>query len=225
MPNYQNGKIYSIRSHQTDDIYIGSSTNPISKRFSTHKSKYNNWINDLHRYVSSFELFKYDDVYYELIECFPCNSKEELHKREGEIIRETENCVNKRIAGRTKKQYREDNREVIKEKKKQYREDNREMVLLKKKQYYENNKNVILSQQKEHRDENPEHYKLKSKKYREDNKEVIKERFKKYCEDNKEKLKEMKAVKYTCECGVTSIKYNKPRHERSKKHQDWLNSQ
>ena len=37
MPNYQNGKIYKIHSYQTDDIYIGSTTNTLSRRFSEHK--------------------------------------------------------------------------------------------------------------------------------------------------------------------------------------------
>jgi predicted GIY-YIG superfamily endonuclease len=38
--DYKNGKIYAIRSHQTDEIYIGSTTQSLSKRFSNHKSKY-----------------------------------------------------------------------------------------------------------------------------------------------------------------------------------------
>lgn len=210
MPNYQNGKIYSIRSHQTDDIYIGSTARSISKRFYTHKSNYDRWLNDLHNYVSSFELFKYDDVYYELIECFPCNSKDELRKREGEIIRETENCVNKVIAGRTKKQYLEDNKEVIKEK---------------KKQYYENNKEVIKENNKQYREENKEVIKEYSKQYREENKERNKKYSKQYREDNKEQIEQKRSVKYTCDCGSMSRKSNKSYHERSKKHQDWLNSQ
>ena len=37
---YANGKIYTIRSHQTDKYYIGSTTQPLSKRFYQHKQLY-----------------------------------------------------------------------------------------------------------------------------------------------------------------------------------------
>ena len=39
MPNYQNGKIYCIRSHQTDNIYIGSTTQKLCVRMAEHKRK------------------------------------------------------------------------------------------------------------------------------------------------------------------------------------------
>ena len=34
---YKNGKIYSIRNSIDDDVYIGSTTQPLSKRFFWHK--------------------------------------------------------------------------------------------------------------------------------------------------------------------------------------------
>ena len=112
-PNFQNGKIYSIRSHQTKKIYIGSTTQSTSQRFSNHKELT----------CSSREIMQFADAYIELIEMFPCANKFELHRREGEIIRERV-CVNKMIAGRsraeTNKQYREDNREELLEPQKQY---------------------------------------------------------------------------------------------------------
>ena len=102
--DYQNGKIYCIRSNQTDDVYYGSTTQPLYKRLSSHKNKFKMWKTQNHHFITSFEILKYDDAYIELVENFPCNSIEELHKREGEIIRANE-CVNKRIAGRNKKEY------------------------------------------------------------------------------------------------------------------------
>ena len=109
MPNFQNGKIYSIRSHQTDKIYIGSTTQPLAVRFGGHKR-----MN-----CTSREILVFDDAYIELIELFPCASKMELNRREGEIIRELD-CVNKQIAGRTHAEWREDNKESIAEQRKQY---------------------------------------------------------------------------------------------------------
>jgi len=138
--NYQNGKIYSIRSHQTELIYIGSTTEPLSKRLSVHKRDYKRYKNNKHHYITSFEIIKHNDYYIELIENYPCNSKDELRMREGQIIRETANAVNKRIEGRTmseyQKQYRENNKEQIKEKQKQYYEDNKELFIEYKKQHF-----------------------------------------------------------------------------------------
>ena len=122
--NFQNGKIYSIRSHQTDKIYIGSTTQSLSQRFSNHKG-----LN-----CSSREIMQFADAYIELIEMFPCANKIQLHRREGELIRTTE-CVNKMTPGRTRaetnKQYREDNREKLLEPQKQY-----------SKQYRQTHKNI-----------------------------------------------------------------------------------
>ena len=38
--NYQNGKIYCIRNYVDDDIYIGSSCQPLSKRMAWHRKSY-----------------------------------------------------------------------------------------------------------------------------------------------------------------------------------------
>lgn len=157
MPNYKAGKIYAIRSHQTDLVYIGSTTQPLSKRLAEHKHKTKT------KNISSKQLFSYEDVYIELIEDYPCETKEQLNRREGEIIRNT-NCVNKRIAGRTKKEHYEDNREtliqekriyekknrdIILERRREYREKNRDRINEKKKEYYEANKEKISEQRKE----------------------------------------------------------------------------
>ena len=124
MPDYQKGKIYKLWSPQGNEIYIGSTINPLAKRFGQHKTDGNcNSKNCNSKYL--FE--NYDDVRIELIELYPCNSKMELNKKEGEHIRENE-CLNKRIAGRTPKEWYEDNREHIQEYKKEYREDNKEKI-------------------------------------------------------------------------------------------------
>jgi hypothetical protein len=118
--NYQNGKIYTIRSFQTDGVYYGSTTQPLSKRLSGHKAHYRHWQQKNGKYTTSFEIIKFDDCYIELYELYPCNSKTELEKREGEIIRVKDDAVNKVIAGRTKKEYdkkyRVDNRNKINQK-------------------------------------------------------------------------------------------------------------
>lgn len=95
--SYKNGKIYTLRSYQTDDVYYGSTTQPLSKRLSGHKAKYKCWQSGKYHYMSSFEIIKFDDCYIELYEDYPCNSKSELDRREGEIIRAEDNAINKHI--------------------------------------------------------------------------------------------------------------------------------
>jgi len=68
----------------------------------------------------SGEILQYPDAYIELIENFPCENKEQLNKREGEIIRSMD-CVNKRIAGRTMPEYRKDTKDRILEKQREWR--------------------------------------------------------------------------------------------------------
>jgi len=107
MPNYNNGKIYCLRSHQTNDVYYGSTTQKkLAVRKGGHKADYKRWVAGKGHYKTSFELVKYDDCYIELVELYPCKCKGELERREGEIIRYNE-CINKSYCcGRTKKEMR-----------------------------------------------------------------------------------------------------------------------
>jgi len=115
MPNYQNGYIYKIWSLQTEEIYIGSSTTDPRKRLCDHKMKYKLFLKGKIKYrTTSFDIVQYPDCKIEIIEKYPCNSRAELCKREGEIQRETK-CCNRNIAGRTIKEYYKDNEEKIKE--------------------------------------------------------------------------------------------------------------
>ncbi len=138
MVNYGNGKIYIIRSHQTDDVYYGSTTKEyLSQRIDKHRSSYKRWKNGKHHYVTAYEILKYDDAYIELVELYPCNSRDELTSREGSYIRNND-CVNKVVPGRTEKEFREDNREYVKEREKKYREDNKDIINTKQNLRYKN---------------------------------------------------------------------------------------
>jgi predicted RNA-binding Zn-ribbon protein involved in translation (DUF1610 family) len=110
MKDYKKGKIYIIRSKQTDKVYIGSTIQRLCKRKGQHKEKYLKYLNGESNFVCSYDILKYDDWYLELLENYPCNSKEELLKREGELIQEN-NCINRNIAGRSYKVWYQQNRE------------------------------------------------------------------------------------------------------------------
>jgi len=107
------GSVYVIRSHKTTDIYIGNTTQLLCQRMAGHRQQYKNWINEKYHYVTSFEILKYDDAYIELLEEIEFQNKQELYAREGHYIRSME-CINKCIAGRSKKEWTEENIEQVK---------------------------------------------------------------------------------------------------------------
>ena len=59
--------------------------------------------------------------------------------------------------------------------------------------------------------------------YREENKEATKEIHKRYYDAHKDEISKKANVKHDCKCGGKYIHQNKAQHERSKKHQAYLN--
>jgi len=96
MTNYNESKIYKLISSETDQIYIGSTTyHYLSDRFGNHKYDYRRWLSGDSKYLSAFEILKYDDVKIILIESYSCNSKDELRAREQYWIEQNKDiCVN-----------------------------------------------------------------------------------------------------------------------------------
>ena len=91
MPNFQNGKVYMIRSVSRQDlIYIGSTTQNLSKRMVGHRAPSNK--------CTSREIIAIGDAYIELIENFPCNNKDELNSCENRHLRSLQNVINKHSA-------------------------------------------------------------------------------------------------------------------------------
>ena len=146
MNKYQNGKIYKITSKQTDDVYIGSTIQPLSYRLRGHRHSYNKDIN-----ASSKSLMKYDDIIIELIEYYPCNSCQELLWRERYWI-ENIKCINILIPIKTYK-------------------ERRELDNLKHREHYENNKEQYNKRSKISYEKNKELYKKQNKIWYENNKE------------------------------------------------------
>lgn len=150
MPDYQQSKIYCIRSNETSDVYIGSTTLTLSKRMAHHRHEYK--IQRL--YYSAFEVLKYTDAYIELIELFPCDTKEQLNKREGELIRSMP-CVNIQVAGRTKQEWYHETREHIVEQQQCYRQAHKKEILaynqVYQRQYRKQNREIVLEKQREYR--------------------------------------------------------------------------
>lgn len=146
--NYQNGKIYKLWSLSTDDIYIGSTTQPLTKRLTKHRSSYKQFLKGNYHYVSSFKIIECGDYKIELIEKVECKCKEELIAREGYYIR-TLKCVNKVIPNRTDKEYYEDNKKLILDKNNIYRLNNLDQIKTQQKKNYINKREYKLKQVKE----------------------------------------------------------------------------
>ena len=135
MVNYNNGKIYKLEpicDHDECDIYIGSTTKEyLSQRMECHRRDYRNYKKGLsNNTMTSFKLFdKYgiDNCHIVLIELVHATCKDELHQRESHYIKLMQ-CVNKVIPLRTKKEYKEDNKELIKVTSKKYYIDNKEYL-------------------------------------------------------------------------------------------------
>ena len=127
MPDYDKGKIYKIVSPNSDKIYIGSTITPLTKRFLAHMS---DWRKGKSRHsTTSLSIIEAGNASIQLIEDFPCETKTELNKREGELIRQ-HNCVNKCVPrGRqSAKEYYASIRDKELERKRVYRENNRELI-------------------------------------------------------------------------------------------------
>ena len=180
MPNYQNGKIYKIIDSENKVIYIGSTTEKLCNRYAKHKHNANG-----NRII--------------LLELCPCNSREELVKKEQELIEQFDNLLNQKRA-------------YIPEE--HYKEYMKEYHLNYNKEYYEENKNKIL----ENRKINRENTKEKQKVYYEENKNNKLEKVKIYREEHKVEISEKAKVKLVCECGCTIRKYDMNKHKKTKKH-------
>jgi hypothetical protein len=143
MKDYSSGKIYKLINDSNDDIYIGSTTQPLYKRLNNHKTGFNHFVEGKLLYIiKSFELFFDGNVSIILLENYSCNSKEQLLSRERYWI-DTLKCVNK-------------NRPIV------LKEETKISV----KQYYETNKEIKKKYDLNYRMKNREYYREQSKKQR-----------------------------------------------------------
>jgi len=196
---YKRGKIYTIRCRYDDSlIYVGSTIDSLAKRMGGHRRTPD------HRATSLYKLVEGDwnNWYIELYENYPCNNKQELERREGQVIREIA-TINKCIAGRTLKEYYLDNRDELLEYQKEYNNNNREKIAERMKEYHRNNREKLLEKKKE---------------YRNNNLDKILEKDNKYYQHNRDQILEKKKEKITCNvCGCEIRKYEIKRHQRTKK--------
>jgi hypothetical protein len=149
MPDYQKGKIYRLWSPSQNIIYIGSTTQVLSQRLGGHLKEKRTYDKDnTKKYITSFLVLDCEDYKIELLEEYACNNKQQLEKKESEYIRNND-CINKIIPDRTRKEYYNDNIDRLKEQFKQYRIDNIENIRARENKYYQDNKDKISERRKQ----------------------------------------------------------------------------
>ena len=132
-----------------------------------------------------------------LIDTLHCENRLDALKREREYIEELHSNLNIRKSFRNEddiEQWKLDNKDKLNQYAKEYRQNNKERLKQERKDRYENNKTNILMKQKE------------------------------YSIRNKDKIRLNNSIKIECPCGTTHTKIHKLRHERSNKHQQYLQS-
>jgi hypothetical protein len=107
------GRIYKISSASSDKVYIGSTRLTLDDRLKEHHKQYKRFLAGTYHNVTSFELLRHDDAVIELLSELQVTSIKELERLEGLAIKDTPNCVNKIIVGRSRKEYYVDNKEHI----------------------------------------------------------------------------------------------------------------
>ena len=212
------GIAYSITCNETGEVYVGTTILGLNQRISSHVCLCNRYDRgEAVSNCSSFDIIRRGNYKITVLEHLEFTHKSELHQRERHFIAELGAIntmrrpnITKEEKNDTVKEYRHSETGKANKAKsdKKYREgEQREELLAKKREYHHANKEAISE---------------KSKEYREANAEAIKEKKKaEYLKAKENGLCEI----ITCECGGTFTHRSKARHCKTKKHQDFFESQ
>lgn len=135
---YLKALIYTISNiNNPVETYVGSTIN-----FLKRKNKHNSDC----KKNSNILIYKkinndWNNWIFTIYEEYPCNNKTELTKREGQIIKQI-GTLNRRIAGRDKKEYYKDNIDKRKQQMREYNKNNKNKLKEYYKQYYINKKSL-----------------------------------------------------------------------------------
>ena len=156
MTNYSKGQIYLL-SHN-EFYYVGSTTKSLKERLKKHQKDFRSYYNGKRKTtISSFLILdKCFDCKIETLQKYECKTRKELTKKEGEFIRlykdkYGDKCVNKVIAGRTDKEYYNDNKKHIDNYQQNYRNDNNFSINKKAREKYNLDKDKYKNQRSEYR--------------------------------------------------------------------------
>ena len=203
--DYSTTHFYKIVCRDLDvkDMYVGHTTD-FKTRKGCHKRVCNNSNDKQHNrslYNCIREYGGWENWDMVLIETKALNNSLEARKREREHIEDLKPSLNEINAYRSS--------EELKQYKKQWTKDNEENVKDYKHNWHLNNRDRLTE--------------IKRAKYQENKEEQI-YKAKKYYQDNIEERRAVRNRLCCCDCGDDYTYANKRRHERSKKHQEYLKS-
>ena len=154
--SFENGKIYQIVNDFSDDIYIGSTCSPLSKRLYGHKTDCDKARHAERRLLKLATEHGWHHFSIRLLECYPCEDNEQLRMREQYYIDKVKQdaphlCLNMinaytseadkyKMKRATKVIWIENNRDKYNEYNKQYQQ--RPHVVAYRKEYEKKNKDV-----------------------------------------------------------------------------------
>lgn len=191
-----------IKKDATNDdmVYIGS-TEDIDQRMYRHKIACNN----INNRKSDYKVYKYirenggwDEWTYEIIDEVEVALRDDASKYEGNYILKYDaiNKLNDVVAGRSKKEYYEQNKEHLSQNMREYYEQNKEQFAQYRKERYKSNKEQILQKQKEGYERDKEQRLKDASIYRELNRALLAQKQREFRENNKEKLAQKRKEKY-----------------------------
>ena len=178
--DYSRTIIYKIVCNDLSitDCYVGHTTN-FTKRKSQHKNVCNSSTNKDHNlnvYKKIRENGNWNNCSMIEIEKYQATDKKDLEKRERYWMETLKATLNRTIPTRTRKEYREENKEKIVEKGKEYYNKNKEKIADRDKDSYNKNKDKIAERGKDYYNENKDKILEKNREYHKKNKEHLNEK-------------------------------------------------
>ena len=220
------GKVYKLESDDTEQVYVGSTTQELDERFNDHVQKLKCFTSgSSDQWYSSFELMQHADVSIVLLEDVQCADLEELRKREQYHIDDNDsvNVCKAHCTAEDLLLYH-----------KAWRARNREQINAANRRRYAANpekyKAACTKWRNEHREEINQKYRdtydsaknvAKVMKYRATHKEQVN----KYKRELYQKKKDQMLAKTACGCGGSFDSTHKSRHIKSARHVKWAQAQ
>lgn len=159
MPDYKNAKIYLLTDGNLN--YYGSTCNALCRRYAGHIQHYKKYIDGKKNWYSAIEILKNPNHSIQLIENFPCNNKDELHKRERFFIDNNE-CINKNKPTQT--EIERNKQQKYKDYKHKWYFENKDRINKKSIEKYKENADKLKQYQKEYRSNPDNLLKIKKRK-------------------------------------------------------------
>ena len=145
---YDKAKIYQLVNDITDDVYIGSTCQPLSKQMAEHRNSMKSKRDINVKLYQKMNEIGAENFRIELIKECPCENIDQLRAIEGKYIREM-GTLNRQVAGRTSSDYKKEFKERYYPQKQTYRKNNREILNEKNREYYNERKDEICSKQRQ----------------------------------------------------------------------------